>query len=185
MHNQDTYKGASFSLSNRLSRLIWNLVYFLFFRCSPRPFHSWRSFLLRAFGAKIGRGVHVYPGVKIWAPWNLVIGDESGIASGVNLYNQGSITIGYRTVISQGSHLVAGTHDYRLTGFPLITKPINIGDQVWIAADSFIHPGVTIGNGCVIGARSVVGKDMPDWMVCSGHPCVPIKKRILSDHIPV
>ncbi len=181
MHNQDTHKGASFSLANRLSRLLWNLTYLFLFRYSPRPFHSWRSFLLRSFGAKIGRGVHVYPGVKIWAPWNLVIGNESGIASDVNLYNQGTITIGYRTVISQGSHLVAGTHDYKQKGFPLITKPINIGDQVWIAADSFIHPGVSIGNGCVIGARSVVVKDMPDWMVCSGHPCVPLKERVISD----
>lgn len=181
MHNQDTHKGASFSLSNQLCRLTWNIVYFLFFRFSPRPFHSWRSFLLRIFGAKIGKGVHVYPGVKIWAPWNLVIGDESGIASDVNLYNQGFITIGHRSVISQGSHLVAGTHDFTLKGFPLITKPIDVGNYVWIAADSFIHPGVAIGDGCVIGARSVVIKDMPKWMVCSGHPCVPLKKRVILD----
>jgi putative colanic acid biosynthesis acetyltransferase WcaF len=183
MHNQDTYKGASFSLSNQLSRVLWNIIYFIFFRFSPRPFHSWRSFLLRLFGAKIGKGVHVYPGVKIWAPWNLVIGDESGIASGVNIYNQGRITIGNRTVISQGAHLVAGTHDYTNIGFPLITKPIYIGNQVWIATESFIHPGITIGDGCVIGARSVVSKNMPEWMVCTGHPCLPIKERILKKTI--
>ena len=182
MHNKDTYTGASFSLSNRLMRILWNFVYVLLFKFSPRPFHSWRAFLLRIFGATIGKGAHVYPGVKVWAPWNLEIGEESGVASGVNLYNQGKITIGYRAVISQGSHLVAGTHDYTQPGFPLITKPINIGDQVWIAADSFIHPGVTIGNGCVIGARSVVSKNMPEWMVCSGHPCIPLKKRILQNH---
>lgn len=181
MHNRDTYKGASFSRGNRLRRLVWNITYVVLFKFSPRPFHSWRSLLLRIFGAKIGKGAHVYPGVKIWAPWNLVIGDESGIASGVNLYNQGLITIGFRSVISQGSHLVAGTHDYRLKGFPLITKSIQIGDHVWIAADSFIHPGIIIGNGSVIGARSVVVKNMPEWMVCSGHPCVPIKKRIFLD----
>jgi putative colanic acid biosynthesis acetyltransferase WcaF len=134
------------------------------------------------FGAKIGKGVHVYPRVKVWAPWNLIIGDESGIANGVNLYNQGKITIGNRTVISQGSHLVAGTHDYTHPNFPLITKPINVGNHVWIATESFIHPGVTIGNGCVIGARSVVIKDMPAWMVCSGYPCIPIKKRELLNN---
>jgi len=75
---------------------------------------------------------------------------------------------------------VAGTHDYTKEGFPLITMPIVIGDYVWLAAESFIHPGITIGTGAVIGARSVVTKDMPEWMVCAGHPCKPLKERILS-----
>ena len=179
--NSDTHVGPSFSLRNRLGRVVWQLCYFLFFRYSPRTFHLWRTFLLRCLGAKIGRGVHVYPGVKIWAPWNLELADECGIASGVILYSQGKITIGRRTVISQGAHLVTGTHDYSRTGFPLLTKPIHIGEQVWIAAEAFIHPGVTINDGCVIGARSVVTKDMPGWMVCAGFPCRPIKTRHLID----
>ncbi|HEY1023095.1 MAG TPA: WcaF family extracellular polysaccharide biosynthesis acetyltransferase [Flavisolibacter sp.] len=180
MHNHDTHTGPSFSRKNRAARLAWQLVYQLFFRLSPRPFHRWRSFLLRCFGATIGRGVHIYPGVKIWAPWNLVVGDESGIASGATIYSQGKISIGRRTVISQGAHLVAGTHDYTHPGFPLITFPITIRDHVWVAAEAFIHPGVTIEEGAVIGARSVVTKDMPAWMVCAGHPCVPLKQRNFS-----
>jgi putative colanic acid biosynthesis acetyltransferase WcaF len=180
MHNQDTYTGPSFPLRNRLGRGVWNLVAGLLFRFSPRPFHGWRSFLLRVFGAKIGRGVHVYPGVQIWAPWNLELGDECGIASGAILYCQGKIKVGCRAVISQGAHLVAGTHDYTQPGFPLVIRPINIGDQAWIAAEAFIHPGITIGKGCVIGARSVVTKDMPAWMICAGHPCKPIKERKIS-----
>lgn len=177
MINQDTFTGASFSIRNRFARVLWNLVYAILFRWSPRPFHSWRAFLLRCFGAKVGKGVHVYPGVKIWAPWNLEVGDQSGIASGVILYSQGKISIGKRVVISQGSHLVAGTHDYTVVGFPLITKPIVIKNNVWIAAEAFIHPDITINEGCVIGARSVVTKDMPAWTVCAGHPCKPIKVR--------
>jgi putative colanic acid biosynthesis acetyltransferase WcaF len=180
MHNQDTYTGASFSARNRAARLLWNIVFSLLFRFSPRPFHSWRALLLKIFGAKLGRGVHVYPNVKIWAPWNLELGDESGIANGAIIYSQGKITIGKRCVISQGAHLVSGTHDYNQTGFPLITIPIRIGDYAWIAAEAFIHPGITIGNGCVIGARSVVTKDMPEWTVCTGHPCIPLKKRLLQ-----
>jgi putative colanic acid biosynthesis acetyltransferase WcaF len=124
--------------------------------------------------------VHVYPGVKIWAPWNLELADECGIANGVILYSQGKITVGRRAVISQGAHLVTGTHDYSDAGFPLITKPIHIGDHAWIATEAFIHPGVTIGLGCVIGARAVVNKDMPAWMVCAGHPCKAIKSRQLN-----
>ena len=135
--------------------------------------------MLRCFGAKIGKSVHVYPGAKIWAPWNLELADGAGVANGAILYTQGRITIGKNAVISQGAHLCAGTHDYNLPDFPLYTMPIAIGDYAWVAADVFIHPGITIGNGCVVGARSVVTKDMPEWMVCAGHPCKPIKPRKL------
>ncbi len=180
MYNQDTHIGPSFSLRNRFARVIWGVVAAVFFKLSPKPLHRWRAFILRCFGAKIGRGVHVYPDAKIWAPWNLELADECGVANGAILYSQGKITIGYRAVISQGAHLVTGTHDYNKPGFPLITKPIHIGDQAWIAAEAFVHPGVVIGEGCVIGARSVVVKDMPPWTVCAGHPCKPLKERRLE-----
>jgi putative colanic acid biosynthesis acetyltransferase WcaF len=177
MTNKDTIVGPSFTLSNRLARLLWTVIELSLFRFSPKPFHGWRSFILRCFKAKVGKRVHVYPRVKIWAPWNLELAEECGIANGAILYSQGRISIGKRSVISQGAHLVTGTHDYTQLGFPLITSPINIGEYVWVATEAFIHPGVTIPNGCVIGARSVVTKDMPSWTVCAGHPCRPIKPR--------
>lgn len=180
MHNQDTFTGPSFSFKNRIARMIWGVVYIIFFRFSPKPVHAWRSFLLKCFRAQVGKGVHVYPHVKIWAPWNLKLQDECGIANGAILYSQDKITIGKRSVVSQGAHLCAGTHDYTRQGFPLITAPIFIGDNVWIAAEAFIHPGVTVGTGSVIGARSVVTRNMPEWMICAGHPCEPIKERILN-----
>lgn len=183
MHNVDTVTGPSFSLSNRIGRVIWGIAYVLFFKYSPKPFHSWRAFVLRIFGCKVGKDVHVYPNVKIWAPWNLELGDHCGVANGAILYSQGKITIGRRAVVSQGVHLCAGTHDYTKLGFPLITKPIYIGDQAWVAAEAFVHAGVSIGDGSVIGARSVVGKDMPAWMICSGHPCQPLKERIIIDNV--
>jgi len=178
--NEDTYTGPSFSLKNRVARLTWNVVYIIFFRISPRPLHAWRSFLLRLFGAQIGRSVHVYPAVRIWAPWNLQIKDEGGVGNGAIIYTQGKITIGKRAIISQGVHLCAGTHDYTKKGHPLLTAPITVEDNVWLAADVFVHPGVTIGEGAVIGARSVVVKDMPAWTVCAGHPCKPIKPRVIE-----
>jgi putative colanic acid biosynthesis acetyltransferase WcaF len=177
--NYNTFEGPSFSLGNRLARVCWWFINILLFRLSPVPFHGWRSFLLRLFGAKIGKNVHIYPGVRIWAPWNLVCGDGVGIGGGAIIYNQGVITLGCRAVVSQGVHLCAGTHDYNHSGHPLITKPIIIGDRVWIAAEAFVHPGITINEGAVIGARSVVTKDMPAWTVCAGHPCKPIKARAL------
>ena len=179
MVNHDTHTGPSFSFKNRLQRVAWSLSGAILLYLSPKPFHQWRAFVLRCFGAKVGKGVHVYPKVKIWAPWNLELGDECGIANGVILYSQDIISIGKRAVVSQGSNICTGTHDYDKPGFPLVTSPIHIGDEAWIAAEVFIHPGITIGEGCVIGARSVVTKDMPSWMICAGHPCKPIKDREL------
>jgi len=87
MINSDTFVGPSFSIHNRFFRFCWKFIYFTLFKYSPRFFHSWRILILRIFGAKIGKGVHVYPKVEIWAPCNLIIGDESGIANGVILYS--------------------------------------------------------------------------------------------------
>ena len=181
MVNTNTHTGPSFSRKNRVARLAWIIIGGIFFGLSPKPLHRWRSFLLRCFGAKVGAGVHVYPGVKIWAPWNLVLGDGCGVANGAILYSQGKISIGKLAVISQGAHICAGTHDYTKAGFPLITKPIVIEARAWVAAEAFIHPGVTIGEGSVIGARSVVNKDMPAWMICSGHPCKALAPRVIFD----
>ncbi|ADB42255.1 transferase hexapeptide repeat containing protein [Spirosoma linguale DSM 74] len=181
MVNQDTFTGPSFSLKNRIGRVIWGVFAALFFRLSPRPFHSWRSFVLRCFGAKVGRGVHVYPNVKIWAPWNLDLADECGVADGAILYSLAKITLGQRAVVSQGAHICAGTHDYTRPGSPLVAMPIEIGDHAWVAAEAFVHPGITIGNGCVVGARSVVTKNMPPWTICAGHPCKPLKERIMQE----
>lgn len=185
MANQETHKDPSFSVKNRLARVIWNTIYFIFIRFSPKPFHRWRVFWLRLFGAQIGSGVHIYPGVKVWAPWNITLKDECGIANGVILYSQDKISVGRRAVVSQGVHLCAGTHDYTTPGFPLITKPILIEDFVWISAEAFVHPGIVIKEGAVIGARSVVTKDMPEWMICTGFPCSPIRSRIDPSEIDV
>jgi len=179
--NINTRRGPSFPLSDRLRRTSWNIVWQLLFRPSPRPLHAWRRMLLRAFGARVGRAVHVYPGARIWAPWNIELGDECGVADGAILYSQGMIRLGAQSVVSQGAHLCAGTHDYEKPGFPLVTKPISVGAQSWLAAECFVHPGVTIGEGAVIGARSVVTKDMPAWTVCAGHPCRPLKPRLRRD----
>jgi putative colanic acid biosynthesis acetyltransferase WcaF len=181
LKNANARTQPSFTLKSRMARTVWNFAYVLLFRHSPRPLHEWRAFLLRLFGAKIGRHCHIYPRAKIWAPWNLVCGDFVGLGDDVNVYSQDKITIGSKSVLSQGSELVAGTHDYTNKNFPLITKPIKIGDEVWLCAECFINPGVKIGNGTVIGARSVVTHNMPAWMVCAGDPCKPIKKRVIKN----
>jgi putative colanic acid biosynthesis acetyltransferase WcaF len=175
--NINTRIGPSFSLGNRVKRLVWQFIYLLLFRYSPRPFHTWRKFILTLFGAKIGSNTHIYSSVKIWAPWNIEIGNECGIGDHVQLYAMDKIRIGNRTVVSQESYLCCGTHDFNKQGFPLTTKPITIGSDVWIAARVFVHPGVEIGDGCVVGACSVITNNLKPWHIYTGNPFKEIKKR--------
>jgi len=174
---RSAFTGPSFGFANRSARALWNVIYLVLFRVSPRPCHAWRALLLRAFGAKLGRGCHIYPGTVIWAPWNLICDDEVGVGDRAILYNQAPIHLGKRVVISQGAHLCTGTHDYTSRGFPLVAYPITVGDHAWIAAEAFVHPGVTIGEGAVLGARSVAVRDLEPWTVYGGHPAKPIKPR--------
>jgi putative colanic acid biosynthesis acetyltransferase WcaF len=133
--------------------------------------------LLRAFGARIGRHCHVYPSVRIWAPWNLELHDQACLGRGVICYSMDTICLGPRVMVSQGAHLCTGSHDYETPNFQLFTRPIHIEADAWICAEAFLAPGVTIGEGAVIGARSVVTRSQPAWMVCAGNPCKPIKPR--------
>jgi putative colanic acid biosynthesis acetyltransferase WcaF len=179
LQDNDPYRGPSFTLGHRLRRFVWNSVHALLFRPSPRPCHAWRSSLLRLFGAKLGQGCHVYPGVKVWAPWNLRLGNFVGVADGVTLYCMDRIEIGDYAVISQGAHLCGGTHDYNSGNFQLVIKPIVIGARAWICAEAFVHPGVTVPEGAVVGARAVVTRSLAKpWAVYAGNPAVQVANRV-------
>ncbi len=180
LQNIDPYTQPSFTYKNRLYRLLWSLVYIALFRFSPRPLHFWRSFLLRCFGAKIGSHCHVYPSVKIWAPWNLSMADYSCMGDNVNCYSMAQVSLGFKAIISQGTSLCTGSHDYESLNFQLFALPISIGAKVWICSESFICPGVSVGEGSVVGARSVVTKNIPSWTVCAGNPCKSIKPRLVK-----
>jgi putative colanic acid biosynthesis acetyltransferase WcaF len=178
IQNNNPYTQASFSLSNRIARMIWGAVWLFLFRPSPRPFHAWRKFILVLFGAKLGKHNHIYPSAKIWAPWNLTCGDYVGIGDGANIYNMAHITIGEYSVVSQGAYLCAGSHDYNSANFQLITAPIELKPHVWICVEAFLHMGVVIPEGAVIGARSVVTKSPETpWTVYAGMPVKAISAR--------
>ncbi len=168
-----------FSLKNRLLRCLWQVVATLLFHPSPRPCHAWRAWLLKLFGAKLGKGCHIYPKVQIWAPWNLHCEDAVGIGDGAVIYNQAPISVGHGAVVSQEAFLCTGTHDYQDPSFPLVAKPIFIGPKAWVAARAFIHPGCTVGEGAVVGACSVVTKDVPAWTIVAGSPSRVIGQRSL------
>lgn len=160
---------------------LWWLVQSTLFQLSPQFAYGFRNMILRMFGAKVGRRVIIRPTVKITYPWKVSIGDHAWIGDDVVLYSLGEISIGANAVVSQKSYLCASDHDHKEVAFPIRSRKIVIGAQAWIAADVFIAPGVTIGEGTVIGARSSVFKDMPEGMVCFGYPCVPVRKRVISE----
>ena len=172
------------SLANKLARAAWQVVWLLLYRPTPRLFHPWRCLLLRLFGAKLGRAVHPYPSARIWAPWNLEMGDHACLSEGVDCYCVAPVRIGAQTTVSQYSFLCTASHDYTRADMPLVTAPITIGEGVWITADVFVGPGVTIGDGAVVTARSSVFTDIPPWVVARGNPAVPVKARVLQGDQP-
>jgi len=157
---------------------LWWLVHWFFFRPSPQALFGFRRFLLRLFGAQIGKHVLIRPTAWITYPWKVSIGDYAWIGDEVVLYSLGRIEIGAHSVISQRSYLCAGIHDYQRPTFDISAPPIHIADQVWIATEVFIGPGVDIGSGAVVGARSSVFHDLPAGMVCIGNPANPIRPRL-------
>lgn len=169
--------GPSFSLANRVQRVVWGLVWLVLARFTPPPLHGWRRLVLRAFGAKVGRGARVHGSVSIWLPANLELGDHVLIGPGVRLYNQGRIAIGARTVVSQRAHICASTHDVTDPLFQLQLRPVTIGAHCWIAAEAFVGPGVIMGDRSVLAARGALfGPAAPDT-IYSGNPATPLKPR--------
>lgn len=163
----------------QLGRVIWTCVH-PFFALSPRPLWFWRSSLLRLFGANIGRGVHVYPTVRITMPWNISLGDQCAVGDRATLYALGTITIGARTTISQGAHICAGTHDIEDPSRPLLTPPIMIGADAWICAEAFIGPNVIVGDCAIVGARAVVFNDVAKDTVVVGNPARQTKGKVFE-----
>lgn len=151
---------------------LWWLVQGSLFAWSPQVLYGWRRFLLRCFGAKIGKGVNIRPTARITYPWKLSIGDFAGIGDDVVLYSLGEIEIGAHAVVSQRSYLCTGSHDYHKPTFDIYAKPIRIGEQSWLATDVFVGPGVEVGARTVVGARSSVFRDLPAGVVAKGTPAL-------------
>lgn len=172
--------GPSFSLGNRLTRVAWGFAWFTLARFTPPPLHGWRRLVLKAFGAKVGCGARVHGSAKIWLPANLELGEHCLIGPGVRLYNQGRVTVGPRVVISQGAHVCASSHEISDPNFQLILRPIRIGEGAWVAAEAFVGPGVMVGDGAVIGARSALFDDAACGGVYRGNPARLLRQRIGS-----
>jgi putative colanic acid biosynthesis acetyltransferase WcaF len=157
---------------------LWWFVQATLFHLSPQVLYGWRRWLLRLFGATIGRGVLLRSSVEITYPWKVSIGDWSWIGDNVSLYSLGEIEIGDNVVISQNSYLCTGSHDATKPSFDIHAEKIVVEPESWIAADVFVAPGVRIKQGAVVGARSTVLHDLPSMMVCCGNPARPVRSRL-------
>jgi putative colanic acid biosynthesis acetyltransferase WcaF len=181
----DPYLRPAFTRADRVRRLVWNICWAIFYRMSPRPFHEWRSMVLRLFGASMGPNCHFYPGSKVWAPWNLTCADQVTAGDGVEIYNPAPVILGSHAILSQGAYICCATHDYNDAAFPLIAYATQIGAYAWICARASVAPGVQVGDGAVLGLGSVATRDLEPWTVYAGAPAARVKerRRILNEAV--
>ena len=175
--SQDPYLRPCFSFRDRLKRFAWSLCWSLLYRLSPRPFHAWRSMLLRAFGAQIGPNCHFYPSSKVWAPWNLFCADQVAVGDNAEIYNPAPMYFGSHAIISQGAYLCGATHDCDNPAFPLLAYSSSIGAYAWICARAIVSPGTNAGEGSVLGLASVATRDLEPWTIYAGVPATRIRER--------
>jgi putative colanic acid biosynthesis acetyltransferase WcaF len=169
--------GYSFSFRNRLYRLAWMICWALLASWTPPIAHGWRRLLLRLFGAKIAPTASIYPDARIWSPANLIVESRACIGPRVIVYSMARVTFEKYSLASQGAHICAGTHDIEDESFQLKASPIVIKYRAWIAAEAFVGPGVTVGDGAVLGARACTFTDLDPWTVYVGNPARPLKVR--------
>ena len=172
---------SCYGRAEQIKRIGWGLCRRTLFLWSPRPLWGWRNWLLRRFGARIGRDVHIHNTARIAFPWLLSIGEHSAVGDRAELYNLGTLTIGEHVTVSQEALLCGGTHDYTLRNMPLIRSEIRIENDAWICARAFVGPGVTVETGAIVGAGAVVTSDVAAWNIVAGNPAVLIKLREMEE----
>lgn len=177
----DNVQHIKLGAADRIRRAAWAFAWIFGFRWTPRPFHFWRIFLLKCFGARIGRGCRVYQSAKVWAPWNLEMADASCLGDYVDCYNVATVVLARGAVVSQYSYLCTATRDFDKHDKALVALPIRLDVDSWVTADVFVGPGVTIGSRAVVLARSTVLSDIPADMVCGGYPARVIRRRVYGE----
>lgn len=163
-----------------VKRTAWYFVNALLFQNPAFPFRSPKPHLLRLFGARVGKGVVIHPGVNIKFPWKLAIGDHSWIGQRAWLDNLDQLTVGDNVVISQGAMIIQGSHDYKKVDYPTYTRPVVLEEGSWVGAGSIVTLGVTLHSHAVLSAGSVATKDLDAYTVYRGNPAVPVRERSIE-----
>jgi putative colanic acid biosynthesis acetyltransferase WcaF len=174
----DLYTTGSYSAGAPLRmQILWYYVGSPLFRTRWLPFSALKCLILRWFGAQVGEGVRIKPGVWVKFPWRLVVGDYVWLGENCWIDNVAFVTIDSHSCISQDVYLCTGNHDWSNSDFRLMDKPIHIGEGCWIAARAVVGPGVTIGQGAVLGLASVASRSLEPMTIYAGNPALAIKER--------
>lgn len=162
-------------------RVIWYFVNIMFFKSAWNISSGLKRFLLQLFGAKIGEGVVIKPGVNIKYPWKLIIGDHAWIGEDCWIDNLSEITIGCSVTLSQGSMLLSGSHDHTKSSFDFLSHPIHLEDGVWIGARAVVYGGVVAHSHAILGINAVAESDLQAYTIYKGNPAVPVLVRKISE----
>jgi putative colanic acid biosynthesis acetyltransferase WcaF len=173
----DPYLKPTYPVRNRIRRALWTVVQHWVFALTPRPMFAVRAWILRAFGASIGRRNFIYPKAQIWAPWLLRTGDVVTIADRVEVYNPGGVRLLDHAIVSQGAFLCGATHDIDDPAFRVVPKPIVLMPYAWVCSRAIVLPGVHVGEGAVLGAGAVAGRALTPWTVYAGNPATKVRER--------
>ncbi|PWU09515.1 MAG: putative colanic acid biosynthesis acetyltransferase [Verrucomicrobia bacterium] len=168
-------RGASpWSLRARIKMLLWEWAWILLCVWTPKPFNPWRLLILRIFGAKIHGSPFIHQRARIQIPWNLEIEEGACVGDRAHLYSLDLICLGKECIVAQEAYLCTGTHDFSIETRPLVTAPIVVGANVFIGTRAFIFPGISLGEGALVGACSVVTRSVAAGAKVVGSPASPI-----------
>jgi putative colanic acid biosynthesis acetyltransferase WcaF len=174
--DQETANTSPWSIWERMAMLLWEYCWILFCAWTPKPLNQWRLQWLKLFGAKVNGRPFVHQRARIQIPWNLTLHDRSCLGDRANLYTLGEIEIGARSIIAQEAYLCTGTHDLTVAHVPLQVAKITVGEDVFVGARAFVMPGISLGDGVIVGACSVVTKDVPERTLVAGNPARSIRE---------
>ena len=174
MKPQATPYDSPWTLRQRLLMLLWEYTWLLLCQWTPKPLNRWRLFILRLFGATLHGKPFVHQRARITLPWNLIMHDHACLGDRAHAYSLGKIEIHEGATVAQEAYLCTGTHDFSDPALPLQTSAIKIEAGAFIGARAFVLPGLTIGQGAVVGACSVVTHDVVPGCRVAGNPAKPI-----------
>jgi putative colanic acid biosynthesis acetyltransferase WcaF len=177
--NNGIYKTTIDIGASKLTQVLWYFTNIVFFKNPFNIFSGSKTFLLKLFGAKLGKAVLIKPGVNIKYPWKLAIGDHCWIGEDVWIDNLSDVIIGNNVTLSQGALLLTGSHDHTKETFDFISLRVVLEDGVWIGAKGVVFGGVTAGSHSILGINSVAEKNLQPYLVYKGNPAIPVIERII------
>lgn len=177
VHDQESAIASPWTIGERFRMLLFEWSWFLLCRWTPKPLNGWRLAVLRLFGCHVDGRPFVHPRARIQVPWRVRLADGATIGDRTNLYSLGEIVIGRRAIVAQEAYLSTGSHEFSRRHMPLVTDRIVVGDDAFVGARAILLPGVQIGERSIVGAGSVVTRDVPSNTIVAGNPSRPLRSR--------